>query len=138
VSHGFQAPVLTKTGTMAVIPAGKGKATIGANSKMDPSAINNAGFVAFLELLKLLTVTTTSPTKPSAASAASSQSPNYVLERLAVYFKDLLLKKDISQYERLVFESKVYFSSFCVLSQILFSLDKSQWHLIENSLFKVS
>jgi hypothetical protein len=121
VSHGFQAPVLTKTGTMAVVPSGKGKAAIGANSKMDPSAINNAGFVAFLELLKMLTVTTTSPTKPSAAaSTASNQSTNYVLERLAVYFKDLLLKKDISLYERLVFESKVPLSFLLYSFTIVF------------------
>jgi hypothetical protein len=131
VSHGFKSPVITKTGTMAVIPMGKGKASIGANVKTDPSSINNASFLPFIELLKTLTVSSSlsasggvTPSSPAPSPMAKSVSSpdhngNSVLEKLAVYFRELILKKDGAPYEIYVLESKISLSG--VLSRTLYS-----------------
>ena len=100
---------MTKTGTLAVLPSAK-KGSIGANPKTDPSAINNASFLAYLELLKTLTVNAADSRARSSSSSAGPQSPSYVLERLSAYFKDLIFKRDLAPYERFLLESKVTIS----------------------------
>lgn len=112
---------MTKTGTMAIIQTGK-KVVVGANPKTDPSALNNASFVAFIELLKSLSISNApssnaSQLKSSSASITSSSTNNnargnYVLERVSTYFKDLLAQRDQNPYELLIFEAKVRISSF--------------------------
>lgn len=123
VSHGVKAPIMTKTGTMAIIQTGK-KVVVGANPRTDPSSLNNASFVAFIELLKSLTISNTtsnsSQLKSSSASVSNTSTAanakgNYVLERVSTYFKDLLIQRDLNPYEQLIFEAKVMFVVFSLL-----------------------
>ncbi len=99
-------PVLTKTGSVASAPSGR-KTTIGANPRTDPTSLNNAGFVAYMELLKSIASSAGQGSKRGSPTEKNAVLNDEMLNRMTECFRNILLAKDLPNYEKLNLEAKV-------------------------------